>query len=47
MEIYCRDIIAKEITKHFMKNRKRKGELTETELAIINSQINTALVFNI
>lgn len=38
-----RDIIAKEITKHFMKNRKRKGELTETELAIINSQINTAL----
>lgn len=34
--------IAKAITERFMKNRKRKGKLTETELAVLNSQINAS-----
>ncbi len=38
--------IAKAITEQFMKTRKRKGELTERELAIINSQINASYHFS-
>lgn len=38
--------IAKAVTERFIKNRKRKGELTETEIALLNSQINASYHFS-
>ncbi len=36
------DNIAKAVSKKFFENRKRTGELTDTELMLLNSKINAS-----